>query len=119
MVYTSATLSLAVLELLANLSKDQAPDDLVTVPADLPDDLPVRALEPAALPRDWRSYPAPRALAELGSRWLEKAETAVLAVPSAIIPGERNWLLNPAHPDFRRIRAGRAEPFRFDPRLWR
>jgi RES domain-containing protein len=43
--------------------------------------------------------------------------TAVLAVPSAVIPHELNYLLNPRHPHFKRIRVGRPEPFSFDPRL--
>jgi RES domain-containing protein len=45
------------------------------------------------------------------------AETAILAVPSAVIPQELNYLLNPLHPQFKQIRVGRPEPFRFDPRL--
>jgi RES domain-containing protein len=72
-----------------------------------------------ALPTTWRRYPAPDALADLGTAWVRAAATAVLVVPSAIVPQERNILLNPAHPDFRRIRLGTREPFSFDPRLWR
>jgi RES domain-containing protein len=54
-----------------------------------------------------------------GSRWFRAARTAVLEVPSAIVPSEKNYLLNPLHSDFRRIRVGRARPFVFDPRMWK
>jgi RES domain-containing protein len=56
-------------------------------------------------------------LADLGTAWARKGTTAVLAVPSAIVPRERHYLLNPAHPDFVRVRVGRPEPFTLDPRM--
>ena len=118
-VYTSATLSLAVLEYFVNLPASVAPPDLVMVRADLPDGLAVKSLDAAGLPRNWRQYPAPESLAEMGSRWAGEGKTAVLAVPSAVVPQERNYLLNPAHPDFRRITIGRPEPFSLDLRMWK
>jgi RES domain-containing protein len=118
-VYTSATLSLAVLEYFVNLSPGDAPADLVRIAADLPEDLAVTPLDPAELPRGWRRYPAPESLAEIGTRWAEAAKTAVLAVPSAVVPEERNYLLNPAHPDFRRTSVGKPEPFSLDARMWK
>ena len=54
-----------------------------------------------------------------GSAWLRRGSTAVLVVPSAIVPPECNVLLNPLHPDFDKIRIGRAHPFAFDPRMWK
>jgi RES domain-containing protein len=118
-VYTSATLSLAVLEFFVNLPGGHAPADLAAIPADVPDALSVSSLESEALPRGWRKYPAPEALAELGARWVEEGKAAILAVPSAVVPKERNYLFNPAHADFRRITVGRPEPFSLDIRLWK
>jgi len=116
-VYTSATLSLAVMELLVHLDDDDLARAYVAIPADIPDAVAIGRTWAADLPRRWRSYPAPAALPELGRRWIVAAETAVLAVPSAVIPHELNYLLNPRHPHFQRIRVGRPEPFIFDPRL--
>lgn len=119
-VYTSATLSLALLEYFVNLgAADDAPTDLVSVAADIPDGVAITSVAIAALPRGWRRYPAPEALAELGARWVEQRGAAVLSVPSAVVPGERNYLINPAHPDFRRITVGRPEPFPLDARMWK
>ncbi len=73
----------------------------------------------SALPRNWASYPAPEALAELGTAWADSLRSAVLIVPSAVIPQEENVLLNPEHADFARIRIGAARPFSFDRRMWK
>lgn len=119
-VYTSATLSLALLEYFVNLgSAANAPNDLVSVAAEIPDGVAIASIDLAALPRGWRRHPAPEALAELGTRWVEQRATAVLSVPSAVVPRERNYLISPAHPDFRRITIGRPEPFPLDARLWK
>jgi RES domain-containing protein len=118
-VYASATLSLATLEYFVHLDPGDMPDDLVAVPADVPDTLPRTELRAESLPPNWRVYPAPEALAELGTAWVRARRTPILLVPSVIVPQERNVLLNPAHSEFRRIRVGPPEPFSFDPRLWR
>jgi RES domain-containing protein len=116
-VYASETLSLAVLELLVHCDPALLPDDLVAIAIEVPDGLSARRIEAAALPRTWRRFPAPESLVRLGDAWAKDRTSAVLSVPSAVVPGERNFLLNPAHPDFRRIRAGRPERFALDARL--
>lgn len=118
-VYCSETLSLAALEYFVNLEPELAPPELVSIAADLPAGLSAEALEIGALPADWGSYPAPERLKDLGTDWARGGRTAVLFVPSVVIPRERNVLVNPAHPDFRKIRLHQAEPFSFDPRLWK
>lgn len=118
-VYTSATLSLAVLEYFVNLPRAAAPPDLVAVAAELPEDLPMTSVEEGALPRGWRKYPAPESLAEIGTRWAQESKTPVLAVPSAVVPREKNYLLNPAHPLFAGVRIGKPEPVVLDSRMWK
>lgn len=118
-VYCAATLSLAALELLVHLEPSQVPEDRVALPATIPPDLSVRELTVGELPKDWRIYPAPEALKDLGTAWIRAGETAVLTVPSAVIPMERNLLLNPSHSDMTKIEIGEPQPFAFDPRLWR
>jgi RES domain-containing protein len=104
-------------ELLVHLDDEESAKDYVAIPAEIPDSVEIRRVGGTDLPRDWRAYPRPQALADLGSRWAAARESAVLAVPSAIIPQELNYLLNPLHPHFKRIQTGRPEPFSFDPRL--
>lgn len=118
-VYTSATLSLAALEFFVNLDRDTEPDQLVALSADIPDDVRIECLNVSNLPKHWRSYPVPEALQDVGTAWVARASTAVLAVPSAVIPDERNYLLNPAHPHFKRVHLNKPEEFRFDLRMWK
>jgi RES domain-containing protein len=113
-VYTSSTKSLAALENLVHLN----PPILFRYVA-----FRVR-FDPALLekmarpsPADWREQPAPPSTKAIGDRWVKEARSAVLEVPSVIILGEVNYLLNPAHPHFRKIAIRKAEPFAFDPRL--
>ncbi|HJR57811.1 MAG TPA: RES domain-containing protein [Vicinamibacterales bacterium] len=116
-VYASATLSLAALERLVHTDTDLVPSDLVAIAIDIRSGLSIDSIELSELPGDWRAYPPPESLAALGERWIRGGNTAVLSVPSAVIPAERNFLLNPAHADFRRCSHGPPEPFTFDPRL--
>jgi RES domain-containing protein len=116
-VYASESLSLAALELLVHCDPALLPDDLVAIAAEIPDALGVRRLEEEALPRGWRRHPAPESLRRLGAEWLHECGTAGLSVPSAVVPRERNVLLNPAHPDFRKVRVGAPEAFSLDARL--
>jgi RES domain-containing protein len=118
-VYTSGSLSLAALELFVHVDIDIVPTDLVAIPADVPDSLTIDTVKIGSLPKDWRRYPAPEALKDIGTTWVAKGSTAILTVPSAVIPEEQNYLLNPAHRDFRRIRIHKATPFQFDPRMWK
>jgi RES domain-containing protein len=118
-VYTSGSLSLAALELFVHVDTDLAPDGLVAIPADISEDVAVGTVDIAKLPRNWRAYPAQEALKDIATAWVKESSTAVLAVPSVVIPSEQNYLLNPRHRDFRRVRIQKAIPFEFDPRLWK
>ncbi|HMO63952.1 MAG TPA: RES domain-containing protein [Verrucomicrobiota bacterium] len=118
MVYTAASRALAVLEMLVNAGWEELVSATwVIVPAAVPDDLLAAVEDSAPLPEDWCRHPAPPALARLGTAWLAGLEGVALSVPSAVLPAERNYLLNPRHPQFRAVMTGSAEPFRFDLRL--
>jgi RES domain-containing protein len=119
MVYTSATLSLAALEYLVNVGLEEAPADLVSISVEVPATVSRRELGIGELPANWRTYPAPERLAAIGTTWVSSLESAVLIVPSCVIPEEKNWLVNPRHPDARRIRIEKKTTFRLDPRVRR
>lgn len=114
-VYGSAHKSLAALEQLVhrqphrpNLFKAFRFEFLETL---------LEILPPRSLPRDWRHSPPASAGQQVGDAWVRAARSAVLAVPSIIIPEELNYVLNPAHPDFKKVMVGKPEDFAFDPRL--
>jgi len=116
-VYTSATLSLASLEVLVHVNRAFAPPDLVAVEVEVSASVAIERVPFSRLPANWDADPAPAALQDLGSRWAASRRSAVLEVPSAVIPRERNYLLNPAHPHFSRVRVVGRTPFSFDARL--
>lgn len=116
-LYCTATTSLCALEVLANSAA--LPIDMVVIAADVPDDLTIEVTAEADLPPDWNASIAPESTKDIGSRWVSSDTTAILSVPSAIVPQERNYLLNPLHPDFAKIDFRAPVPFVFDPRLMR
>lgn len=114
-VYASSSRALALLECLVHLN----PPVLfryVAIPAEFPDAI-VERLDVSGLPPEWRAEPPGRASQAAGDAWVREARSAVWSVPSVLVPGESNFLLNPAHPDFRRVTLGAPEPLSFDPRL--
>jgi RES domain-containing protein len=119
MVYTAEHLSLAMVDYLAHLDPDRPPTDFVLAKADVPDDVNRVLLTADDLPPDWRRYPEPQILADLGSDFVKQEKAAIMIVPSALATVENNWLLNPVHQDFRRIRILDTESFQYGPRLLR
>jgi RES domain-containing protein len=69
------------------------------------------------LPPDWKKRRAPTTTKQIGDLWVAANESVVLKVPSVIIEGENNYLLNPGHPDFGKVLIGEPQAFRFDRRL--
>lgn len=117
-IYTAESLSLATLEILVNLDSAATLDWYLSISVEFDDSL-CKVLALDALPDNWASDPVPPNVQEMGSRWAAARESAVLVVPSAVVPQEHNFLLNPQHPDFAQIRIGRSTALDFDPRLIR
>jgi len=117
-IYASQTLALAALEKFVHLQGDGAAIRFVCFKIEIPGQVRIRTLESASLPADWRNSPATDATRNLGTGWAQKMESALLRVPSVIIPVEYDYLINPRHPDYRRLRIGKPMDFSFDPRRW-
>lgn len=115
-VYVSGTLSLAVLEILVHADSLSALPDHVAFPLDIPQPL-IHELTHEELPDTWHRPSAPDALRRIGDAWVRAGETVALRVPSAVIPSEFNFVLNPAHPDFERCSIGARQQLQIDPRL--
>jgi len=77
----------------------------------------IEMLSPQKLPANWDAKPVCLETQQIGAEWFASRRTAILQVPSAIIPSEWNFVLNPLHPDFTKIKIEAAAPFAFDPRL--
>jgi RES domain-containing protein len=116
-VYTSSTESLAALETLVHLNPP-VPFKYVAFRLQF-DNALIENVPLNRLPAEWRVEPPPPSTKAIGDAWMREVRSAVLALPSVIIPGEPNYLLNPAHPAFKKISIGKSERFAFDPRLLR
>ena len=116
-VYASQSLSLAALETLVHLSPPVS-FKYVAFRLEFDDEL-IERISLTTLPSDWRIEPPPPSTRTIGDEWVRSARSAVLGLPSTLIPAERNFLINPAHRDFRRVSVDKAEPFAFDPRVLR
>ncbi|MGC2406729.1 MAG: RES family NAD+ phosphorylase [Candidatus Cybelea sp.] len=114
--YASWTRSLAILEILATIDRVDAPSDYVFVSATL-EEAEIDRL--ATLPATWRAPARSEASIEIGENFLTEVKHLALAVPSAIVPGEYNYLINPRHPGFESLRVTETlEPFSFDSRIF-
>lgn len=122
LVYTSECLALAAVELFVHIEPEDMETLFVCIKAEIPDDVSVKIKtieEVRQLSPDGFTYPAPSILAAIGDRWIAEKRTAILVVPSAVIPQEKNYLLNPEHPDFDKIIINQPESFEFDSRMWK
>ncbi len=115
--YTSESLALASLEVLVHCDVELLPSDLVAIEIDVPKVVKIGAIKVTDLPRSWRKHPAPQRLQEIGNDWLDRGSSAVLRVPSALVPTESNFLVNLLHPGFSKLRVVRRFKFSFDERL--
>ncbi len=97
-----ATTSLCALEVLAN--SQGLPAKTVVIAANIPDGLPTLTHASANLPADWNARVAPNSRKDIGTKWTRSKSSLVLSVPSAIVPEERNYLLDPLHADFPKIK---------------
>lgn len=114
MVYTSTQLSLALLELLVHTDVDLIPTELVSLEIDLPD---VISSERLNFPPAWLINKENYLLQEAGTDWLKAQRSALLLVPSVIVPNELNVLINPLHPQASLIKLIQQQDFQFDTRL--
>jgi RES domain-containing protein len=115
-IYTAESRALAVTEMLVHLDTAGPLSKYVVIRIEFDDTL-VKEIDLISLPANWRAEPAPRRLQAIGDDWIETWASVVLRVPSAVIQGEFNYLLNPAHADFGKLKVSSPESFRFDKRL--
>jgi RES domain-containing protein len=119
-VYAAESAALALLETLVHVERaDLLRFDYVAIPVSIPDALGdlTESLNASDLPADWQAWPYPAPTQALGADWFDARRSVALVVPSAVVPHERNVLLNPTRPRFGELEIGAAQPFPIDPRL--
>ncbi|ARK11954.1 RES family NAD+ phosphorylase [Fibrella sp. ES10-3-2-2] len=116
-IYTASSRALACLENVVHRTGRGLQADFRTICINVPDMLPIQTIELGTLPPNWDDYEQNAYCQQQGDAWLMGRKSAILRVPSAIVPAEHNYLLNPQHPDFAFIEIVSVEPFRFDSRI--
>ncbi len=120
-VYASAQRSLAVLEVLVHLEGGAVGRGTIVQPYLIYplwfDEELLEELSASSLPADWATHPPARSTQQIGDDWVSRAGSPVLSVPSAVVPEEYNYLLNPNHKRFSEVQIGSPRPCSIDPRL--
>ena len=118
LVYTSESRALATTEIAVHTPPGNVPNDYTIVTIAIPDDS-ILEIEPAKLPPDWKSLPPVHSTQKIGDRFIMQNKFLILKVPSAVIPGDFNFLLNPNHKDIGKVKILGVEPYSFDERLFK
>ncbi|MDA8426304.1 MAG: RES family NAD+ phosphorylase [Treponema sp.] len=118
LIYTAESPSLAILETLVHVEPALLKRPLFRFKVELPEG-DVEKLAPALLPSTWRDHPPGDETRTLGTDWAAGRKSLALAVPSAVVAEEMNYLLNPAHPRFTKLVIGKPEALALDERLLR
>jgi RES domain-containing protein len=116
-IYASSSRSLACLENVVHRNFKNLNNQFMTIIIEIPGSLKMERIDRKDLPADWHEFQNIPYTQQIGDHWIAKSKSAVLQVPSVIIPEEFNYLLNPAHKDFSKIKLISSEPFQFDARL--
>ncbi len=118
-IYTATNRSLAMAEVAVHLSLATLPSDYMMVTIHIPDDISLLKLNSTDLPTDWNTFPHPSTTQAIGDQFIADNKYCVLQIPSAVTQGDYNLLINPNHPDFKRIKIILTESFPFDKRIFK
>ena len=116
-VYASETRALATLEFLVHVNPVAIPARLKIASIEIPERIRPKIIEASILPADWRVYPSPSELADIGTQWAVSMRSLLLRVPSAVVSDECNMLINPLHPEMRLVKIAKIDDYLYDQRL--
>jgi RES domain-containing protein len=119
LIYTAANRSLAMAEVAVHITLATIPDDYVMTTIFVHDDINIDQVPESNLPPDWNVWPHSVATQVIGDHFIAENKCALLRVPSSVTKGDFNFLLNPFHPDFRRIQVVDSAKFPFDRRIFK
>lgn len=118
MLYTSQSRALAMAEVIVHLSLASLPDDYMMIEIEIPDSFEIEVLNPQCLNVNWNSNP-PQAITQIiGDDFIHSKKSCILKVPSAVVKGDFNYLLNPNHVDIKKIKIIETTNFPFDERIF-
>ena len=116
-IYSAESRALAMAEVAVHLTLATLPSDYVMVEIDIPDDIQIKVLEQKDIPEYWNNHPPNASTQKIGDEFIEALDFCVLKVPSAVVAGDYNFLINPYHKHFKKITIAAVSDFLFDRRI--
>ncbi len=117
-IYCADSRALAMAEVSVHLSLINLPKDFLMLKIDIPKSISLRVLKEKDFPTNWNDFPHIYATQKIGDNFIYSKKECVLKVPSAVVKGDFNYLINPHHEDFEIIRILDSYKFSFDRRLF-
>ena len=117
-VYTSESRALCTTEIAVHTPLGNLPLDYWLISIEIPDDIQIKELAVDEIPVKWNSIPHSHSTQEIGDKFVTESRFLVLKVPSVVVPGDYNYLLNPNHSEFNKVKIKSIDPFNFDERLF-
>lgn len=118
LIYTAQNRSLAMAEVAVHFTLATLPDDYRMIAIHIPDDIEVKTITESDLPKNWNEFPHPASTQKFGDDFVLEDKYGVLKIPSVVTQGDYNYLINPHHKDFKKIKIIKTEPFPFDKRVF-
>ncbi|MCK5678616.1 MAG: RES family NAD+ phosphorylase [Flavobacteriaceae bacterium] len=117
-IYCADSRALAMAEVSVHLSLITLPKDFVMLEINIPKSIAIQILNEKNLPENWNDFPHSYKTQNKGDAFISSNKHCILKVPSAVVKGDYNYLINPHHKDFKRIRIVNFYKFPFDRRLF-
>ncbi|MCB0539168.1 MAG: RES family NAD+ phosphorylase [Chitinophagales bacterium] len=117
-IYTSESRALAMAEVAVHLTLATLPKDFVMIEIEIPNDILIKTLPIKKMPTDWNNHPPNISTQKIGDKFIDDLAFCILKVPSAVVQGDYNYLINPHHKQFKKIKLTKVIPFSFDTRMF-
>lgn len=118
-LYTSESRALCTTEIAVHTPLGILPNDFYLITIEFPDDAEIKEIKIAQLPENWKNIPHINDTQQIGNKFIKEKKYLILKVPSAVVQGDFNYLINPAHKDFDKVKIKKTEKFEFDKRLFK
>ncbi len=119
LLYTSESQALCTAEIAVRTPMGIVPDDYYLITINIPDRIALEVIDLKSLPSNWNKFPNFQVTQDLGDKFVMENKYLILQVPSAVVKGDHNYLINPKHEDFKKITIVEKTKFEFDERLFK
>ncbi len=117
-IYTSSSRALAMAEVLVHLNIDIVPNDFLMLTIEVPEDISMAEIKDDELPSQWSSFSRIFLTQKIGDQFIQENRCCLFKVPSVVVPGDFNFLINPGHPEFENVKVVKSMVFPFDSRFF-